>query len=240
MCRCLFLFILSPSMTGLTRVKNFLLITSEHVSVPVEIALEGDRHGWTKGKEEELGELSIWHRMPTAYFHTVGLLVDDLDCSAALLPSIFFFFPSLPPWLVNRDYSQRAEPGSQTGRLSMWLSDTLRKKKTLLFPFLLCFSFSSPPLYSLCFCVIYTEPFILLRSSFCGDIILSTGMHKASARHRNCFVLIVYKALIWLWHTEIHGSIGEMIPRDWADKFSFNYAVKGNWSLSVCLSAVKD
>lgn len=50
--------------------------------------------GLTEGKEEELGEFSGWHSMPTAYFHPVGLLVDDLDCAAALLPSALF--SSLP------------------------------------------------------------------------------------------------------------------------------------------------
>ena len=51
--------------------------------------------GCTDSKEEELGELSIRLRMPTTYFHPVGLRLDDLDCNEALLPSIFF--SSLPP-----------------------------------------------------------------------------------------------------------------------------------------------
>lgn len=41
-----------------------------------------------RGKQK-LGELSIWQRVPTTYFQPVGLLADDLDCNAALLPSIF-------------------------------------------------------------------------------------------------------------------------------------------------------
>lgn len=54
----------------------------------------------TEAEDEGLAELSVWHRVPTTYFHPVGLLVDDLDSDAALLPSILFFFSppsSLPP-----------------------------------------------------------------------------------------------------------------------------------------------
>lgn len=130
----------------------------------------------TEGKEEELDELSIWLRMPTTYFHPVGLLVDDLDCDAALLPSIFFFFFYLPPsrWLANRDYSQRAEPGSQTERLSMWPTEwhTEGRETKTHFSSLFFAASHFPLLYPSCFCVIYTLPFVL-HSSLFRDILSS-------------------------------------------------------------------
>lgn len=51
--------------------------------------------------------------------------------NAALLPCfvVFVFFSSL--WLVNRDYTQKAEPGSHTEWPSMWLSD--KKHPSFLF-----------------------------------------------------------------------------------------------------------
>ena len=77
--------------------------------------------GWTEGKEEELGELSIWHRMPTTYFHPAGLLLDDLDCDTALLPSYLFFF-SLP--LLTGQ--QRLHSGSrawQSGKMAQHVTE---------------------------------------------------------------------------------------------------------------------
>lgn len=70
--------------------------------------------GRTESKEEESGELSIRLRMPTTYFHPVGLRLDDLDCDAALLPSIFF--SSLPPsvdWSTEITVREQSLAGGQ-------------------------------------------------------------------------------------------------------------------------------
>lgn len=83
----------------------------------------GQELGRTEGKEEELGELSIWHRMPTTYFHPVGLLVDDLDCDAALLPSIFFFSPPSIPLLTGQQRLHSESRAWQSDRAAEHVTD---------------------------------------------------------------------------------------------------------------------
>lgn len=105
-------------MTALIKVKNPSLITSERVICAVEGTQERSVRrrelGRTESKEEESGELSIRLRMPTTYFHPVGLRLDDLDCDAALLPSIFF--SSLPPsvdWSTEITVREQSLAGGQ-------------------------------------------------------------------------------------------------------------------------------
>lgn len=101
---------------------------------------------------EESGELSIWHCMPTTCFHPVGLLVDDLDWNAALLPSIFFSLPLLTGQQRLHSESRARQWDRTVEHVTEWHTVWETKKKN---------TFSSPHLIFcsstvfLCFCVLY-------------------------------------------------------------------------------------
>lgn len=125
---------------------------------------------------EELGELSIWHCMPTTYFHPVRLLVDDLDWSP---PALHIFFSVSPSTDWSTEITQRAAPGSQTEGPSTCLGDTLRRRQTKKKQKTKTYSslhliFCSSALF-LCYCVLYTVT-LILWSSFVRHMMLSTSL----------------------------------------------------------------
>lgn len=138
-------------MTALIKVKNPSLITSERVICAVEGTQEEvcQETGTRPHREQRRGVGWAQHSASDAHdiLPPCGITAGRprLRRSPPAL-HLFFLAPSLC-WLVNRDYSQRAEPGRRTGRWACdWLSDTLLRdqdKNTLLSAFLHCFSVSS-------------------------------------------------------------------------------------------------
>lgn len=128
--------------------------------------------------------------MPTTYFHTAGLVVGDLDCGAALLPSIFFSPPSPTGQQRLHSESRAWQSDRTTEHVTEWHTEG---QKTTSLPFSsLLLIFLSSTVFLILLCNLHRPLYLPPEQLLWGYYIkYYPGMRKALIKHRNCFVFNV-------------------------------------------------